>query len=666
MRLRKLFLLLTVIATISAGFAAGASTDPFDGAADVRLAAGTGSSGPVKFLVTYNPSITGGSKLADRIAQTGGSARVFTQFPVLTVMGDVRTISALASTPGVEVIEPVAEIAFDLNAGPHAIGADRVRAPKSAGGLGVNGSGVVVGVIDSGVDGRHPDLKNRLHRNVKIIGSELSVGEVRVPPTTVIDRSGDNGDTSSGHGTHVSGIISGDGTASGGLYTGVAPGAKVNGVGVGDVATIDYALEGYEYLLQHAAADNLVVINNSWGLNRQTATTDSSVNSVGTAIRTAMEAAMSQGVAIVHSAGNSGTNAAGTADNCAGTHSVINPYALVPGVISAAASSRDGAAIMPFSSCGRTSDTAHDPTITAPGGDIYAAKATNSFYVDTLQSNHFKDYVEASGTSMAAPHVAGAVALIQSARIQAGLAKLTPAELKSVLQGTAKLIQGVPSRKQGAGLIDVAAATAQAISVAAPATISTCSDVVDLSGDATQAIANTVVSNVPALDVVSASLRVDGADLVGTIKVTDLNLLDPGAVNGIYFDYNFTFATSTAAYTQAPPAPHIGYYLVANYSRAKVRATPSAAVNTLTFGLGKYGTLRESLTAGTGAFDEANDTVTIRVPLTKLKADGSVLYDLTGRTLHTGNVVSRRDLHNIIADADTAYGQAPYVVGAAC
>ncbi|HVF12693.1 MAG TPA: S8 family serine peptidase, partial [Actinomycetota bacterium] len=483
----------------------------------------------------------------------------------------------------------------------------------------------------------------------------------------VIDMKGANGDTTSGHGTHVSAIIAGDGSASNGLYTGVAPGAKLNSVGTGDVANIFWSLEGFEYLLKHAAADNLVAINNSYGGSRATATTDTEPPSPTAAVRVAAETAIRRGIAVIWSAGNSGTDTAGTTNNCAArNNSFVNSYALIPGVISVAAASRDGAAITAFSSCGRLADTAHDPTVAAPGGDIVSARGKAAYYVDALQTSNGMPYIAASGTSMAAPHVAGVVALIQSARQKAGLPKLTVAAIKNLLVGTADLIPGIYSRKQGAGLVDAAQAVAQAIAVAAPARADLCHDVKDPEGDATQAIVNTVVSQVPSLDVTSARLAVDGTDLVGTIKVKDLNLLDVGGVNGLYFDFNFQIPD-----TDAKNGASTRYYLSANYSRAKARvsqsnpSSSSVGVDVFSYGIGRYDTTRTGLVSGTGSFNEATDTVTIRVPLSRITGSTTV-YNLNSKTLNTVQVVSRRDLHNIIADADTAWGTEPYGVGDPC
>src|SRR5215203_5782037 len=67
-----------------------------------------------------------------------------------------------------------------------------------------------------------------------------------------------------GHGTHVAGTVAGDGSASDGFYTGIAPGAKIVGLGTGDGANIFFALEAFDYILAHPEL-GITAVNNSWG-----------------------------------------------------------------------------------------------------------------------------------------------------------------------------------------------------------------------------------------------------------------------------------------------------------------------------------------------------------------------------------------------------------------
>lgn len=632
--------ILVVTSMIAALFGYSAGAAELSGAVKVDLPEGAGINSPVSMVITYDPDATGADSIASTIHAHGGSAKVYTQFPVVAAYGKASAIAALSSMNGIQSIEEDAPIEMLLNAGPHAIGADAVRATPPLG-LGYNGSGVTVGIIDSGADATHPDLLNRLHRNVKVAFTSTCDGD---PDADIpcagqtfpepIDFTGKNADTTSGHGSHVGGIVAGEGTSSGGLYRGVAPGARIDSVGVGDYASITWALDGFEFLLKHATQDNIVVINNSWGSVRAGATTDSQAPTATNAIRRVVEIAIGRGIAVVFAAGN---------DGCEGSNSRINPYALIPGVISAAATLRDGTAVASFSSCGRTANTDHDPTIAAPGDSIVSINGGPALYTDPLRQYQGQSYSVASGTSMATPHVSGAIALIQSARIANGLPKLSPAALKSLLVGTATNL-GQASRYQGAGLIDVAKAVAQTLGVAEPSIPTSCPIVQDLSGDATQALVNTPTSSVKSLDVLSASLSSGGGNLVGTIKVDDLDLNEIGSLAGVWFDFWFSL-------NGAAPADTATYYLFAE--RLKTGDTR--------FGLGRFAGGRSVWQLGTGTFDTTADTIMISVPLAG--GSGANTYDLNVKTLADLSVTARRSARNVIPDADSAFGTGAWAVG---
>jgi len=125
--------------------------------------------------------------------------------------------------------------------------------------VGYNGSGIVVAVIDTGIDASHPDLQG------KVIGWKDFVNN----RTTPYD---DNG-----HGTHVAGIIASTGAASDGKYKGIAPGAKLVGVkvlnanGSGSVSTI---IAGVDWVIQHKDEYNISVINLSLGSSQSSDGTD--------------------------------------------------------------------------------------------------------------------------------------------------------------------------------------------------------------------------------------------------------------------------------------------------------------------------------------------------------------------------------------------------------
>jgi serine protease AprX len=283
------------------------------------------------------------------------------------------------------------------------IGADTARTAFQT-----TGHGVGVGIIDSGVDGTHGDFPN-LVKNVKVVGNVLGTG---VSGALYVDTP--NSDLTSGHGTHVASTVGGSGARSNGLYKGVAPGAKLIGVGTGDGINILFALEGFDYLLHPDVKEayNVRVISNSWG-------TSGSHFAPFDPVSIASKRAYDQGMIVAFAAGNDGPDA-----------DTLNPYSASPCVISVAAgTSRDTRTaanpllsrnapgeLVNFSSRGIPGDALHHPDITLPGVNIVAARATTATIaqpytgLDGLTPEPF--YAALSGTSMATPHLSGVVALM--------------------------------------------------------------------------------------------------------------------------------------------------------------------------------------------------------------------------------------------------------------
>jgi serine protease AprX len=179
------------------------------------------------------------------------------------VSGPAVALRRARALRGVVSAHPNRRIAFELHeSSPLVYGGEPAR--RAAWSSGLDGRGQTIAVVDSGVDGLHPDLRARVKRNVKIVGTDGIATQRRfaqpiecpVACTT---------DTSGGHGTHVAGIAVGDGTASGGFHTGVAPGAQVVGISVGDTAGIFHGLAAFDYLLAHREL-GVVAVNNSWGI----------------------------------------------------------------------------------------------------------------------------------------------------------------------------------------------------------------------------------------------------------------------------------------------------------------------------------------------------------------------------------------------------------------
>ncbi len=259
----------------------------------------------------------------------------------------------------------------------------------------INGKGVTAVVLDTGIDAGHPDLdyKRKVIMNLK---SDTGVG-----PWIEVE----NGDTSSGHGTHCAGTVAGNGDASNGARAGVAPGANLIGLSTGEAGAIINALGGLEWVYDHSRPgnnpNNIRVVSNSWGAGGgQYSPTDS----ISAAINRVV---YENNVAVVFAAGNS----AGTGDDIQSSN-----YGNTPAAICVAASGRDGRYITDFSSKGQWNWLDTWPDIAAPGHHIESTAARRTqISIMTRDPAANPYYLAISGTSMATPHISGLVALLWQA-----------------------------------------------------------------------------------------------------------------------------------------------------------------------------------------------------------------------------------------------------------
>uniref|UniRef100_UPI0031E3BFE7 S8 family serine peptidase n=1 Tax=Saccharothrix mutabilis TaxID=33921 RepID=UPI0031E3BFE7 len=287
----------------------------------------------------------------------------------------------------------------------------QVGAP-AAWALGLDGSGVKVAVVDTGVDAEHPDL----------------VGRVAAAADFTAD--GDGVDRH-GHGTHVASTVAGTGAASGGKYRGVAPGATLlsakvfDSSGAGDESQV---MAGIEWAVEQGAD----VVNLSLGAG----VTD------GADPMSELVDSLSEktGTLFVVAAGNAGS----------GNRTISTPGAAARALTVGAVDRDDKLAW--FSSRGpRLRDALVKPEIVAPGVDVVAARATGT----SMGSPVDERYTASSGTSMATPHVAGAAALLAQQHPD-----WTGQAIKDALASTAKDV-GYKWFEQGAGRLDVARAVTQ-------------------------------------------------------------------------------------------------------------------------------------------------------------------------------------------------------------
>ena len=283
-----------------------------------------------------------------------------------------------------------------------------IRAPE-VWALGYNGSGVVIAILDTGIDYNHPDFYFP-NGTSKVIAMESFV---EYPEDEVGDPYDYNG-----HGTHCASIATGTGATSNGIYKGVAPGATLI---VGKVLNREgwgyssWIIEGIEWAVSQGAH----VISMSIGGGPTDGTDPLSMK---------CNWAVDQGVVVVVAAGN------------LGDYWEIETPGAAEKVITVGASN-DNDEIAYFSSCGPTLGYLLKPEVVAPGVSITAAYPGGGY--ETL-----------SGTSMATPHVAGLVALILQR-----YNSLTPKEVKNIITSTAVFLPNYNVYRQGAGRVDAYNAT---------------------------------------------------------------------------------------------------------------------------------------------------------------------------------------------------------------
>jgi subtilisin family serine protease len=280
------------------------------------------------------------------------------------------------------------------NQGGNNWGADLVKAPE-AWAKGYTGKGIVVAVVDTGVDYNHEDLKNNIWTNTKeIAGNGIDDdGNGYVDDVRGWNFSNNNNNTldKNGHGTHVSGTIAGQRNNYG--VTGIAYDAKIMPVKVlNDSGSGSYSAiaNGIYYAVNNGAN----VINLSLGGNFGSRT-----------LQNALEYANSKGVTVVMAAGNDGRS----------QPDYPARYANNTGIAVGAVDKNNNLAN--FSNRSGTNQLAY---VTAPGVNVYS----------TVPNNQYAAY---NGTSMATPHVAGVVALMLSAN-----RNLTPDQVRQIITETAE------------------------------------------------------------------------------------------------------------------------------------------------------------------------------------------------------------------------------------
>jgi serine protease AprX len=310
------------------------------------------------------------------------------------------------------------------------------------------GRGVGIAVIDSGVNAQHDDLWRSAAGQRVVAFKDFTVPQSsnwnNVPPRDGF-----------GHGTHVAGILAGNGFDSSGRRRGIARRANLIALkaldddGFGFVSSV---IEAIDYAVANRTALGIRVINLSVGAGvYESYNTDP--------LTQATRRAVDAGIVVVASAGNLGQNA----QHVAQFGGITSP-GNAPWVLTVGASSHQGTVgrgddiVAAFSSSGPTwIDFSAKPDVVAPGVGIESLTDPHSllyaelenYLLDGTRALPYKPYLSLTGTSMAAPVVAGTVALMLEAN-----PSLTPNAVKAILQYTAEARRGGSPLTQGAGFLN--------------------------------------------------------------------------------------------------------------------------------------------------------------------------------------------------------------------
>ncbi|MGH9822642.1 MAG: S8 family serine peptidase, partial [Blastocatellia bacterium] len=431
--------------------------------------------GTVRVILQTNGAVS--NSLISAVTQQGGL--IIRQFNSINgVLLDMPKTSLLnvAALPDVDRVSADHLVKSSSSHLEAATGADLLRSYQPHPGTfdGLDGSKIGIAILDSGIMTAHQDFadfhgSSRVTAGIDIVSSNLLLSQFEkqkgIPRPFLTGEADDYG-----HGSFVAGVAAGRDLPSGGStgFQGIAPSADLidvrvlDGLGLGQVSDV---IAGIDWIIQNHTLHNLKVINLSLAA--------SSVESwVTDPLCRTVRNAEAQGITVVCAAGNYGETADGLEQ-----YGSIGAPGNDPTVITVGAANtkqtdqRSDDSVTAFSSRGPTRGYSTDPAgvkdydnllkpdLLAPGNRIVSAESTNNYLVSTYPQLHESGsppaaFMQLSGTSVAAPVVSGAVALMLQRN-----PGLTPPLIKAILQYTAQQVPGANIVQQGAGLLNIEGAT---------------------------------------------------------------------------------------------------------------------------------------------------------------------------------------------------------------
>jgi subtilisin family serine protease len=591
----------------------------------------------------------------------------FGRVGTVVAAGTPAQVRKVTEDPDVAYVEADQPLEYDLTTAVKATRADVARDQRTdVSDNPLDGRGITIAVNDSGIDATHPMFtplggESRVVRNLKLnhacytLDCEGPVGDT--PDQWWYDGGPDTDTTGAGgHGTHVAGIAAGGDyrtrAGTGAPIHGVASGASLVGLSHGAGLYLYGLATSLNWVLEHHEApcgENvpavkcppIKVVTSSISAPKG----DYNPNDF---VARLQDALVAEGVTVVWSAGNFGPS------------SVYRwKQSPTPGVISVAnyddrGDGRRNGVMNDSSSTGRPGEPATYPDIAAPGTSITSSCKVTLPICALGPTLDGPEFAVLTGTSMAAPHVAGAVAQLLQAD-----PSLTPAQIEDLLEDSAHKFGGgfepdLPSRNdddttspdKGHGLLDVAAAVDMArgapdpggdegpppcppegcpppapVHCAPGAPAAT-----DPAGD--EALFGGFGSGTdPALDLRQLDLSLDGSALTARLRVTDLAPRAVGQTPG-----RFTVSFSREGEW---------FELVADLSGSEAQLSLSTGSGTVPVG---------------GGVDFTSDTVTWVIDGATLGSVGSTPFS-SGEVIEYIGAVSARRLPFVTPPADLMYGE---------
>ncbi|WP_235848479.1 S8 family peptidase [Litchfieldia alkalitelluris] len=292
---------------------------------------------------------------------------------------------------------------------------------------GYKGEGVTVAVVDSGLlnESNSTDFKGRIVAETKTSSNAANMADFF------------------GHGTHVAGIIGGDGSVSGGKFVGIAPGVNLVNVKISDdkgMSSEQDLVKGLEWIYNNKDKYNIRVVNISSQIGQQQSYKES-------ATAAAVEVLWKAGVVVVVSSGNKG----GT--DCSVCYAPANdPFVITVGAVDDVGTKDiNDDHMKSWSANGITLDGHSKPEVVAPGSEIVSYMPKGTIRDIKPENIVDKSYFKMGGTSMAAPVVSGVVALMLQVNPD-----LTPDQVKWILKNTTRTYKEQPEGTPGIITADAA------------------------------------------------------------------------------------------------------------------------------------------------------------------------------------------------------------------